>query len=168
MQCTKCWGCFRTVAVAGWRPRFQILRGTTYWNCFHQQKRKGRKILFSHLRESLFTWLTFHWVVPTWILADSNFGLVLQSKGFVPKDGKLTNAFIRATCQADTCTVGQDQVPRGTKVEASKHQNLSFSETHPTYKNFLSGTNHFKQTFMHWDLLNYVLFKVIFQPFHIS
>ena len=71
--------------------------------------------------------------MPTGIPTNSNFGLVLQSKGFVPKDGKLTNAFIRATCQADTCTVGQDHVPRGTKLEASEHQNLSFSETRPTY-----------------------------------
>ena len=49
-QCTKCWSWFRTVAVAGWCPRFQVHRRTSYWNCFHQQKRKGRKILFSFER----------------------------------------------------------------------------------------------------------------------
>ena len=87
-----------------------------------------------------------------------HFVLVLQSKGVVPKDGKLTNAFIRVTCQAETCTAGQDLVSKGTKLEASKQQNLSFSKTQPTPQRILSGPNSRHELNVH-ELTNICIFN---------
>ena len=68
-------------------------------------------------------------------LSDNLTEMRIVKNSIVPKDGRLTNAFIRATCQASSCTVGQDHVPRGTKLEASEHQNLSFFGKAPHLQN---------------------------------